>query len=181
MYTSGDQPPDELHVADHNPFSPAVQPVFSPAHLPLTYSVLHQFASDDIVADGVKNLAKLKTNNIHCTPLMHLTSHFVTKGYQVGQEWFCLPRPMLTIPNHLFFTCLQMASISIYSISSPRTEVYSSLLKKGALFAFFQSFLPVPDCHDLSKIIESGLSSALVVASHQIPWTCVCQTCLNVP
>lgn len=49
----------------------------------------------------VFSLAKVGVNDIHCSFLLHNSSHFITDGNQVGQASFTLGKPMVTVPSHL--------------------------------------------------------------------------------
>lgn len=53
------------------------------AHLCSPYFT--SFVYEDVTGDGVKSLIHIKINYIHCSPLIHLASHFIIDVYQTGQ------------------------------------------------------------------------------------------------
>ena len=61
---------------------------------------MSQLSYKNIVGDTVESLAKVKVNDIHCSPLVHKTSHLNTEASQVGQAWVFPGNSMLAVTNH---------------------------------------------------------------------------------
>lgn len=90
-YTSHDRSPAGLCTTDNNPLRPAIQPVFSPLHGSLIWSVLHQFVCEDAMEGSVENIAKVKMNYIHAVSFSHhLDSRLLNwiPGYAI-YLWSC--------------------------------------------------------------------------------------------
>lgn len=66
---------------DHNPLRLAVQPVFS-FILPLSNLYL---ISEKVTEDSVESLPKIKTNNIHCSALVHQATRLFVEAVKVRQ------------------------------------------------------------------------------------------------
>lgn len=47
------------------------------------------------MGESVESLAKVKINNIHCSPLIYQTNRFFVVSYQVDQTLFTLQKSML--------------------------------------------------------------------------------------
>lgn len=56
---------------------------------------------------SVKNLAEVKVDNIHRSPLICLPTHAIIEGYQNGQELFSLGESLLTTDNLIFLHMLR--------------------------------------------------------------------------
>lgn len=107
--------PDGHCITDHNPFSPAVQPIFHP----VMQSTSHQFSCKDTTAsaDSVKDLADVKVNNMYCSPL-------IIKPIRLVRHNLPLMNPCRLFPvTFLSFVFLEMASRRICSITISETAV----------------------------------------------------------
>ena len=53
------------------------------------------------MGDCVKSFAKVKVNDICCSPLLHRLSYLIIKSSRVRQAEFALCKPLLPVPSHL--------------------------------------------------------------------------------
>lgn len=60
-----------------------------------------QLVYKDGIWNSVKNLTKVKVNNIQHSSLIHLASQLIVEGYQVGKAWFPHCKSILTFPDRL--------------------------------------------------------------------------------
>lgn len=91
----------------------------------------HQFRSPHFISLSTRMLEETKsksllysrTNNIHCSTLIHHTRHFIVEGYHVSQAWFPLHKAMLITHGDLFvFNVFEVIFRRICSIIFPWTE-----------------------------------------------------------
>ena len=84
------------------PFEPNSSASFQASSLycPFIWFVLYKFVCEDVGGDCSESLAKIKINNIYCSPLFHWSSSVIKEGCQVGEAWFPLCKSMLTTHNH---------------------------------------------------------------------------------
>lgn len=116
---------------------------------------------------GVRILAEVQLDSIHCSALIYLAGHTAIEGCQLG-PYFPLHVSMLTQSWQSFFSpsvCIEMTSrmscaiifagmeVSLTGLRLPESSSLP-VLKSGVIFAFLQSYLVL---HDLS-VMESSLS-----------------------
>lgn len=53
------------------------------------------------MGDCVKSFAKIKVNDICCSPLLRRLSYLVIKSSHIGQAEYVLCKPLLPVPSHL--------------------------------------------------------------------------------
>lgn len=82
--------PIAVNTFDQNTSCPAVQVNFYPPYCPLIEFLSHQCDCEDTIRNAAKGFTKVNVNNIHCSTLMHWTSHLITEGRKAGQAWFAL-------------------------------------------------------------------------------------------
>ncbi|XP_071671297.1 uncharacterized protein [Patagioenas fasciata] len=70
------------------PHTTSLQPDSAPSQFSahaLIQSNRPELAYEEVVRDGVKSLAEVKVDNIHCSPLIYPAGHTITEGYQHHQ------------------------------------------------------------------------------------------------
>lgn len=147
-----------------NPFNPAIMLIFSPGLYLINLTVS-------------KSLLKI---NIHCFPLIHQTSPFFIGSYRLCQEWFFLPRPVLTTPTLCFSLFLQMIPRIFFSMPSQRLRWgwLAFHLEEKSNICFFQSsgafilYWRFRDYWVASWWLQPD-PSILMVAFHNVTQTCV--------
>lgn len=98
-----------LRATDHPSLSLAAKPVFDPLHCLLIQSAHRRLLYEDVTGDNVKS----QVDNIHCSFLIHQTSHLIVEGYQVDQARLCLCEAMLR-ESFYFFQFLLFLGFSFY-------------------------------------------------------------------
>lgn len=64
---------------------------------------MSQLGHKNIGGDAAESIIKVQVSNIHCSPLIHKPTHFITEGSQVGQAWLILAQSIPVIPDHHHF------------------------------------------------------------------------------
>lgn len=60
---------------------------------------------------GPWEIAEFNVRGIHCSPLIHEPSHFITEDKQVSQMPFTHGKTILPVPNHLLYTCRNLQGL----------------------------------------------------------------------
>lgn len=130
-------------------------------------AILPRFAYEDFKGDDIKVLLQSKQTITTTLPLSAESSHFVVKGYQIGQRRSPFHKSLLSTPSPHFVLRTFGNSFQDWLNHLPRDQSkadqfpWSSLLpllKTGATFVIFQFSRSSPNHHHLSKMIESGLA-----------------------
>ena len=149
---------------------PALQPLCSPPHCPLTQPVLSQLVYERAMGDSDKGFIQVRlNNNSHCSPLLQHPVASTWKTRRSLKHHFPLVNPRRPLPiTFLAFLGLAVLSRRISSITfpgnesrltspySPRSSILSFFKIQG-LRALFHSSGTAPRHHDLAKIMERGL------------------------
>lgn len=184
-YAVSDWPPVSLHAANHHPASLAAQPS---THLTAPSLSLYFITVSMMTFTEILPKPRLKLKQcplIFHHPLSWLS--IVLEGYRACKASFPLHTNMLTAAGHLLFLCLEMDYRIICSITFPGIRVRitsqqlldplscSSWRKESHLASFSPQELPpvAKSFQKLSGLIRpwcQPVSSALVIASCQVPW-----------
>lgn len=85
------QPPGKVWTINHHPLSPMIQPVINPYNSLPIKTVTSQLAYED-------GIAKVKVGDIHPSPLIHKSSHFIIEDSQSVKHHLSLVHPCLLFP-----------------------------------------------------------------------------------
>jgi len=64
--------------------------------------------SQDVTEDSVESLAKLEITNIHCSSLLHCTSHLIIMTIRLVRHGFPFVNPCWLLPSPSCPSCLEM-------------------------------------------------------------------------
>lgn len=131
--------------ADPNYLKLAVQPVFSTTRCSFILYILPQFVYENVIRDSVKNIAKIKINNICPCHLVHWASYRSIKASieatALAKYDFLFIIPSLLLSVTSFFICFGIASRRIYFVTFSESEVRLSGLFGSSLPFFKWHFL----------------------------------------
>lgn len=121
--------------------------------------------------DHVKSPAQIQIDEVISPSFAHQCCHSTVEGHWVGQALFALHEAVSTVFNNIIFLCTLtylpggsapqsfQASDEAHWLMVPR--FFFLLFKEmEVLFPFLQTLDTLPDSHDFSDMMESGLGTS---------------------